>query len=730
MSAMMKSDEIPLSVALNVMLARDSDRATERNDIGFNKPHSWIGHELGAKAPSEWTEIERWMLYDILRWYTRQLAAAGIDYSQLERPESFSTAEIESYKEARSERLAREKRESEIKAKEIEKTAAIKAGRRLDLIVTANRFSIKWDREDSQFPLIKEVVKSSKGYWDSLNYYWHVPAARAYLPLVHRLLDEFAFTISGAAQAKIIELEQDESIQYDGKVTLAGNEARVTFDYDVKFVNAIKTLDKEQRRFDGDKKCWFVKLAAISQLKDLFPTFYFEPALLEIKRVEKPAAPPKPALDLQRLYGERKPFPHQETGIRQMIEQEMVILADDMGLGKTFQALTAAKYWKEAGYKAIVVCPASLRRNWATEAQICGVSIEAYSWAKMPEKIDAPYILICDEAHYAQSIKSSRTKAMLALAKEARAVYLLTGTPLKNGRPANLYPLLLACKHKLAADRRYYERRYCDAKETRWSRWDTTGASNLTELHANTRDIILRRTKKECLNLPEKTRVIREAGFSKEAQALYDGVLNAMRSEYQRRKAMGEIVSDNADAIVMLNHLRQAASLGKCESAIEIADEVIEQGSQVVLFTEFRETARKLELALSRYGVGRITGDVNDEVVEREKQEFQTGKRKVMICTFKRGGVGHTLHAAATVVLVDRPWTPGDAAQAEDRLHRIGQANPVTAIWLQSNEVDITIDALLQAKEERIELVLNGKRKTLRGVGGSVALEALRAICD
>jgi SNF2 family DNA or RNA helicase len=50
-------------------------------------------------------------------------------------------------------------------------------------------------------------------------------------------------------------------------------------------------------------------------------------------------------------------------------------------------------------------------------------------------------------------------------------------------------------------------------------------------------------------------------------------------------------------------------------------------------------------------------------------------------------------------------------------LHRIGQRNAVTAVWLQANGADEAIDALLQQKHERIELVLAGKRKTLRGIG-------------
>ncbi|MCD8485336.1 MAG: hypothetical protein LRZ84_00925 [Desertifilum sp.] len=65
---------------------------------------------------------------------------------------------------------------------------------------------------------------------------------------------------------------------------------------------------------------------------------------------------------------------------------------------------------------------------------------------------------------------------------------------------------------------------------------------------------------------------------------------------------------------------------------------------------------------------------------------------------------------------MDRPWTPGDTEQAEDRCHRLGQANAVFATWLQLGEIDKAIDALIESKQRRIELVLQGKRKTLNGL--------------
>ena len=115
-------------------------------------------------------------------------------------------------------------------------------------------------------------------------------------------------------------------------------------------------------------------------------------------------------------------------------------------------------------------------------------------------------------------------------------------------------------------------------------------------------------------------------------------------------------------------------------------------------------------------GAGLITGEQDADERQDAIDRFQAGALRSLVCTLGAGNVGITLTAAQTVLLVDRPWTPGDAVQAEDRLHRIGQRSAVTAIWLQANGADEALDALLGEKQERAELVLSGRRRTLDGI--------------
>lgn len=438
-------------------------------------------------------------------------------------------------------------------------------------------------------------------------------------------------------------------------------------------------------------------------------------------------------------------FQHQKEAVEWLLAHQRGtlyrggILADHMGLGKTVSALIAARVLSVANNNlpVLVVAPASLRDNWIREAQKVGVAIEIFSWAKVPKPLNTQrYIVIADEAHYAQNLASARTKKLLSLAEHENclATWLLTGTPLKNGRPSNLFPLLQAIAHPLAADKRHYEEYYCNGyfKEIgRKSVWDVTGSAHLDELSKNLSDALLRRTKDECLDLPEKQRVRRAADLTTTQMRIYKADLAILAQEYRDRiagaKAKAEAEEDdeearklwvearnleNAQALVTLGMMRKVGSLHKVDSACALAEELLEQGQQVVIFTEFLESAKLLYSSLE--GCAELlTGETKQDDRQKIVDRFQAGESKVFIGTISAGGVGLTLTAASHVILVDRPWTPGDAEQAEDRCHRIGQSLAVFAYWLQLGVIDDLMDNLISEKQERIDLVLKGKQKSL-----------------
>lgn len=534
-----------------------------------------------------------------------------------------------------------------------------------------------------------------------------------------------------------------------------------------KWTDAVKTINRRKWEAELNGKPWSIPIAELDACLAAIPGAALESevvALLDTARKAKAVESEHSRLaEIQRAAQaktdiatyeaiiktvDRVPFEHQDVGIRWLIERRFAILADDMGLGKTFQALIAAR---ALNHRVIIVCPAGLRLNWIREAEICRTRVEVFSWAKLPLMPKNDFTLIVDEAHYAQNLKSARTKKFLELADGARAVFLLSGTPVKNGRPANLFPLLVAMKHPLARDKSAFEKRYCDAHPTKWTKWDVTGAAHLEELHGLIADSLLRRMKDECLDLPGKMRVVRDVRneLSAASRDRFAAALERMIREYYDRKeakraaylaAAAEAPDeerqkleraaenlDEADAIVELNILRHASSLAKIETAVGMAEEVIEQGGQVVVFVGFKTSADEIARAI---GAGKITGDQSAEERQATIDAFQAGAIKSVVCTLGAGNVGITLTAGRTVLLVDRPWTPGDALQAEDRCYRIGQTGSVLAVWIQATESDVGLDALLENKYRQSETIIEGEVPSFGLVGDYSEYEGITSIAE
>ena len=62
-------------------------------------------------------------------------------------------------------------------------------------------------------------------------------------------------------------------------------------------------------------------------------------------------------------------YPHQVEGLAFLLGRRRSILADDMGLGKTRQSVLALVHAEPRG-PWLVVCPASVKRNWEREIRL------------------------------------------------------------------------------------------------------------------------------------------------------------------------------------------------------------------------------------------------------------------------------------------------------------------------------------------------------------------------
>lgn len=143
-----------------------------------------------------------------------------------------------------------------------------------------------------------------------------------------------------------------------------------------------------------------------------------------------------------------------------------VVLADEVGLGKTIEAgLVLCQYWAERKRKLLIICPASLRRQWANElqekfnlpSQVLDakrfsqlqkegiynplnnkqIVIMSYHYAaRLEDRLVAEMwdLVVIDEAHKLRNAhrESNKMGQVLKRALDGRKKLLLTATPLQN----------------------------------------------------------------------------------------------------------------------------------------------------------------------------------------------------------------------------------------------------------------------------------------------------------
>jgi SWI/SNF-related matrix-associated actin-dependent regulator 1 of chromatin subfamily A len=438
-------------------------------------------------------------------------------------------------------------------------------------------------------------------------------------------------------------------------------------------------------------------------------------------------------------------YSHQVEGVAFLLARRRAILADDMGLGKTRQSIVALVEAAPDG-PWLVVCPASVKQNWAREIEAAQPGSDVHvvgsdappiaghsGWTVINYDVlskhedalrDADWQgLVFDEAHYIKNHQSKRSKLARSLVdgQPNAVVHCLTGTPLTN-RPRDLFPLLQLVGHPMARSFLSFAKRYCAATQNDFG-WITDGASNLQELRLELHGVMLRRTKDEALDLPPKLRSwlrvdVPDTTARRETRLVFDQLMRVTSSPPTtngagRRRAPG---ADRARLLASLTRARLAISKAKVKGTIEHVENALEQGQKVLVFTSFDEPANKIAQHFGKRAV-QLTGKTPQKQRQRLVDRFQDEPGvQVFVANLIAGGVGINLTAARQVVFNDLDWVPANHWQAEDRAYRIGQTNTVhVAYMVAKGTVDEFVHNALETKAALVQAVVEGTRDDAPG---------------
>jgi len=427
-------------------------------------------------------------------------------------------------------------------------------------------------------------------------------------------------------------------------------------------------------------------------------------------------------------YDVRPPMEHQKVAIEKLVGNKKFILADDMGLGKTTSTIIAAL--ETGAKKVLIVCPASLKINWQREiANYSDRSVYIAEGKKFSDDHDFVIVnydilknfhdikekdkseimrinfdlVIMDEAHMISNPQAQRTKIANDIASKSNRVWLLSGTPMTS-RPMNYYNLLNLVDSPVAMNWMAYAKRYCNGFQFSVGKrkvWNVTGASNLDELRERTSTHILRRLKEEVLDLPEK---IITPVYLRLKSKDYEELMGEYFDWYDQNP---EESSSLTIQFGKLMKVRKVIAQEKINNTIELAENIIEQGKKVIIFTNFTDTLNQI---YNHFGKTAVYLDGSCSKFHRQNavDEFQTNdKIKVFVGNLKAAGVGITLTSAEAVIMNDLSFVPAEHSQAEDRSHRIGQKNSTSVYYpLFENTIEGAIYDILNRKKKIISTVM------------------------
>lgn len=513
------------------------------------------------------------------------------------------------------------------------------------------------------------------------------------------------------------------------------------------------------------------RLAGWELLEPLFKSFVQgttgTPACMELPRAAAVPTPPGRVL-----------MPHQAQVVAAAAAgHRTFLLADEPGLGKTAQALLAAEAAK--AYPLLVVAPNVVKTNWEHEVQMWtpqrrstvvhgdGDQVDGFADIVIVnyELLDRHVGwlsdlgfrgMIVDEAHFIKNKSSQRSQHILAISDQIRVraarplLMALTGTPLINDiedfraiwqflgwidDESPLGPLMIALEEKglTPVDVGFY-------------RAARASVIDMGIVRRRKVDVVADIPARRVADLPVeldgpvgRSILAAEAALAARLAGRYQSAIQARADaggedeidhDLVRRIAASELKETSAsngaeNVFSMVRRIGQA----KASLAADFAAQLSRNVGKVVFFAKHIDVMDQAEQLFADRGIrySSIRGDQTPKVRAKNVTAFQEDPDvSIVVCSLSAAGVGLNLQVASNLVLAELSWTDAEQTQAIDRIHRIGQDEPVTA-WriIAAHTIDAKIAELIDSKSGLAAQALDGAAADESSSAMTVQLEAL-----
>ena len=468
--------------------------------------------------------------------------------------------------------------------------------------------------------------------------------------------------------------------------------------------------------------------------------------------------------------------PYQTEAVNKMVAQQCILVAYEMGLGKTPMTIAAIETLKPK--LTLVLCLASLKYQWQKEIEKFSDStaividgtptqrFKQYATATEHDYIIMNYeqvvndwdtlktfdfgAVVCDEATAIKGFRAKRAKKVKDLSKNIPIRFALTGTPIENGKPEEIYSIMQFVDSKVLGrfdlfDRTFIVRNHFGGVQR---------YRNLQTLHDLLTKHSVRKSQKDddvkpylpdavyrepllvkldsssqkvynyiatdLLSLLTEARELFGSNFNVAAHygQVFDpgDPMNEMRGQIMSRISALRMLCSNP----FLLHTSAAnfeKQTGKGSAYIHSLSEVLEGVSKTpkldaaisyikehldidfsykaVVFSSYLESVNQIVGRLATAGITAVkyTGEMNAKEKEKSKEAFQSHPDIRVLVSSDAGGYGVDLPQANLLINYDQPWSSGLSVQ------RNGRINRTSSTWTTITIQDILVKDSIEQRQ-------------------------------
>ena len=457
-------------------------------------------------------------------------------------------------------------------------------------------------------------------------------------------------------------------------------------------------------------------------------------------------------------------LPYQPEAVDRMCERGRMLVAYDLGLGKTVLTIAAIERLMDENKvtePGLIICLSSLKYQWANQIEkftngssralvIDGTPkkraeqyAEALDWRnsgvdyivlnyeqivndwEQIKKLPRGFVVL-DEATAIKSFRSKRSKAVKRLVSSPYR-FALTGTPIENGKPEELYSIMQFVDASLLGRFDIFDRAFI----VRNSWGGVERYRNLGTLHEKMKEASVRKAQKDPDVAPFLPESIHKdpvfITFDRKTSKLYSRITTDLLQDLDDAQALfgssfninahygyeskgggpedemrGKIMSKIGALKMLCSHpdllktsatkFRQMTGEGSAYAAELVREGMLEgvdsspkldyliqyvkdfldqdEANKVVIFATYVDMLDKIAEALGPEMCRLYSGKLDAKTKEENKVAFNTLLEVRVLISSDAGGYGVDLPAANLLINYDLPWSSGAATQRNGRIKR------------------------------------------------------------